>query len=155
MGMLFNTQATITLMQTLNIRYGNTAQGLAANRTNDLNFLTAPHSLQQLWNTFNVNLGNPGNANLSHWLTTSASIDNGLRASVHDSIRAALIAYLNDNNCVAIEWFAVPSNQVVAHFPPRVPNPGGGYSHIITIETVTVDKVGSYVREIRIKEEKE
>ena len=60
MGMYFNTTATITLMKTLNIRYGEAAGGLAANRTTDLNYLNAPHSLQELWSTFHVSLGNPG-----------------------------------------------------------------------------------------------
>jgi hypothetical protein len=156
MGMYFNTPATITLMQTLNTRYGTSANGLAANRTNDLNYLNAPHSLQQLWNTFGVSLGNPGNTNLTNWLTASTNIDNGLKLSVHDAIRLALIAYLGDNSCIAIEWFAVPSKQVIAHFPPHIPDPSTGlYSHAITIETLTVDKVASYVRETKMKEKQE
>ena len=43
MGMYFNTPATLKLMQTLNTRYGTTAQGLAAKRTNDLNYLLTLH----------------------------------------------------------------------------------------------------------------
>ncbi len=156
MGMYFNTTATITLMKTLNIRYGAAAGGLAANRTTDLNYLNAPHSLQELWSTFHVSLGNPGDTNLSNWLTASTTIDNGLRVSVHDAIRTALITYLGDNNCIAIEWFAVPSNQVIARFPSRVPDPSTGlHSHVITIETLTVDKVASFVRENRIKKKSE
>lgn len=156
MGMYFNTPATITLMQTLNTRYGTTAQGLAANRTNDLNYLNAPHSLQELWNTFGVSLGNTGDTNLSNWLTASTNLDNGQRITVHDGIRTALISFLKDNNCIAIEWFAIPSKQVIAHFPPRVPDPASGmHSHVIAIETLTVDKVASFVRENRVTEKRE
>jgi hypothetical protein len=156
MGMYFNTPATVQLMQTLNTRYGATTAGLSANRTTDLNYLNAPHSLQQLWNTFEVNLGAAGNTNLSNWLIASASIDNGLKVNVHDAIRIALIDYLSDNNCIAIEWFAVPSKQVMAHFPSRVRDPSSGqYSHVITIETLTVDKVAAFVREFRVKEKDE
>jgi hypothetical protein len=161
MGMYFNTPATITLMQALNARYGTSATtGLSHNRTTDLGHLNAGYTLQQLWNTFGVTLtsaGSPGgDTNLKNWLKASTTLDNGLATSVHDAIVQALKSYLADQNAIAIEWFAIPSRQIVAHFPPQVSDhTTGQYSYVIAIETVTVDKVSSFVREYKIKKKNE
>jgi hypothetical protein len=155
MGMYFNTPATTFLLQTLNARYGTSGTGLSAHRGDSGAYSNAALSLKQIWLTFGVSLnvsGSPnGEANWEAWLDGIVNIDNGLD-TVQNAIKKAMVYYLGDQNCIAIEFFAVPSKQILAHFPPHVPDPSTGkYSYVITVETVTYDKVASFVRETRTR----
>jgi hypothetical protein len=152
MGMLFNTPATLLLLKTLNDRYK--ASNIGTVRAGDLIAYSSANSLQVIWNGFGVSLnvaGSPnGDANWSTWLSNTVNIDTGTD-TVHNAIKKAMVHHLNDKNCRQIEFFAYPSNQIFVHVPSAVPDPAGGHSCIVAVETVTFDKVASFYQFLRTK----
>lgn len=159
MGMLFNTDATIKLLSILNIRY-NLTNLTQARRTADLAEYNSTKTLYQIWQDFNggvavLNIGNSPNGETNFkTLLTNYETDNGDGTLTSDVIRSHIVNYLKDNiNCVAIEFFAIPSHQVIAHPRFHVPHPSGNkkYSGIVAVETVTYDKTPAFVRFNRTK----
>jgi hypothetical protein len=150
MGMLFNTDATVLLLKTLNNRYNIT--NLLTNGPGDLvNYNNAGMSLYQIWQTFGTSLNTgssqSGEANSNTLLTDYAANNNGDNTSTADTIRSHMVNYLGNGNCIAIEFFAIPSHQIVAHPRFHVPHPSGHnkFSGIVAIETVTYDKAAAFV----------
>ena len=157
MGMLFNTDATILLLKALNERYN--PINLPTYKNGDLRAYTQTTpvlTLYQIWQTFHVNLNTAGpNAeqHFSDLLTHYGTNDNGEGPSTADVIRSHLVEYLGKANCIAIEFFAIPSHQILAHPRLHVPHPSGvnNFSGIVAIETVTYDKAAAFVRFNRTK----
>jgi hypothetical protein len=155
MGMLFNTDATVLLMTTLNNRYNLT--NLPINKAGDLAAYNSPGmTLYQIWRTFGTSLNTGsspnGEANFSALLKDYAQVDNGDGTLTSDTIRTHLVTYLGNANCLAIEFFAIPSHQIVAHPRFHVPHPAGSktqFTGIVSIETVTYDKAASFVSFLR------
>jgi hypothetical protein len=161
MGMFFNTAATRLLLQTLNKRYDRSRQGLIHNGPLDKPLYANPaNTLLNIWNTFGVHLiipptatdpGSPnGDANLAQLLAAYQRNNNG-SGTTAEFIKATMVSYLSDTDCNAIEFFAVPSAQILAYAPPHIDDPDvkGKHSCIIAVETVTHDKAAAFVRHNR------
>ena len=157
MGMLFNTDATILLLRTLNERYN--LNNLPTHKAGDLsNYNNGAMTLYQIWQSFHASSLNTGNspngeANFSQLLNDYHSNDNGTGRSTADAIRSNIVSYLQDSDCVAIEFFAIPSHQIVAHPTFHLPHHPAGvnkFSGIVAIETVTIDKAAAFLRSNRV-----
>ena len=162
MGMYFNTAATKLLLKTLNERYGRSARnGLAHWGPIDKPLYQDPNkTLVDIWDTFNVDLdiaatandpGSPnGYANFKKLIKAYEQNNNG-SSTTADFIKNTMVSYLSDAKCNAIEFFAVPSSQILAYPSANVPDPDhkGKHSCIITIETLTADRTAAFVRHNR------
>ena len=154
MGMLFNTPGTVQLLSVLNGQYGpvdpdDPTKGVK-NR-GDVSFYTGKDAnnnyncatITDVWNALGLSTGKPSSdAHWIKWLKALESHRHGGTTSAW-ALREAIGFFLQDNSCTSIEFFAVPANQIIVYFPPKVPHPSNAnyYSGIITVETVTYDKV--------------
>jgi hypothetical protein len=146
MGMLFNTDNTLQVLSLLNGRYND--KNIDNVRTDvqilrDYRTYKSIHSVAKALGLTN----NKVDANWKQWLDAVDAHDQGA-AKGGVVIREAIAGFLEEADCSAIEFFAVPSNQLQILFPPKVPDPKGPnkYSRIITVETLTYDKVAAFVR---------
>jgi hypothetical protein len=161
MGMYFNTAATRLLLQTLNKRYDRSPQGLIHYGPIDKPlYQNSAKTLVDIWDTFNVNLniaptpndpGSPNGYNNFKQLVHAYEQNNNGSSTTADFIKSTMVSYLTDPNCNAIEFFAVPSSQILAYPPAYVDDPDhkGKHSCIIAVETVTYDKAAAFVRRNR------
>jgi hypothetical protein len=158
MGMYFNTAATRLLLKTLNERYDRSPQGLALNGPTDKPlYNNSAKTLVDIWDTFNVTLniaptstdpGSPNGYNNFKRLIHAFEQNNNGSSTTADFIKSTMVSYLSDKNCNAIEFFAVPSSQILAYPSATVSDPDhkGKHSCIIAIETLTYDQTAAFVR---------
>ncbi len=154
MGMLFNTPATVKLLQILNDRYGpvdpNDPTKGVKNR-GDVSFYTGKSAgnnyncakITDVWNALKLSTGSAASdRNWIKWLTAIEAHQHGGTTSAW-ALREAIGVFLQDKFCTAIEFFAVPSSQIIVYFPTKVLHVKNTKYHsaIITVETVTFDKV--------------
>jgi hypothetical protein len=165
MGMLFNSQGTLAVLGVLNGRY----QALNAGNRADATAYTGKTAgaytnptLVDVWTALGFTTGTPAyDDNFKTWLkaietlphggTTSA---NALREAIArfltaTVIRAGVVTFVYNS----IEFFAVPSKQIMVQFPPPVETTlstgAVTVSAVITVETVTYDKAGAYVSSLK------
>jgi hypothetical protein len=161
MGMYFTTAATRLLLQTLNKRYDRSPEGLIVNGPLDKPKYQAPaNTLLDIWTTFNVSLdipatpqdpGSPNGVDNLAQLFKAYQTNNNGSTTTAQFIKDTMLSYLSDTSCNAIEFFAVPSTQIMAFAPASVDDEDnkGKHSCIIAVQTVTHDKAAAFVRRNR------
>ena len=151
MGMLFNTPATLDILQKLNTFYG--ASNFNSLRANAAHYSNWPPSggTHAFASTLGIvpSVGGLSQQNWRTWLGLLELHDNQRRAAgekcvrtVGDAIHAALI----DNAFHHVEFFAVPEPNGLNHISVDVSNitdVNGSQTKIITVYTLTYDQLAS------------
>jgi hypothetical protein len=148
MGMLFNTDETLLILKMLHERYGN---NFNANRNDHVNLGDFTKDSHSVITGFGIDFPASNPSKRARWKKYLDHID-GLAVaqdpnyggtSVAQRIRAGIVKFLNDANCVGIDFFALPANAVTVTFPPvtYIDNTNTKYYATIVINTILVDAI--------------
>lgn len=148
MGMIFNSATTLKVIEKLHHRFGAANFGNVNGANRDASVLNRPVAAQSTHskaNTLALNLTPAGGAEDLRWEAWLDKMDNGQHIQ---PILDAMVMYLTDPNCLAIEFYAIESNTVnVTAIPAGAQN--SQYYGVILIETPTVDNAIGFERRSR------
>jgi hypothetical protein len=147
MGMIFNSANTLAILELVHNRY---VSNFNANRHNDKAIIdrdiASGAATYTTARTLSIDL--PAAGDSAKWRTWLNGIDAGppRGPSVGLQLKQAMSTFLGDNNCIAIEFFVLPSATIAITVTPNPIPAGETYWGSILIETVTYDQVVAYVR---------
>lgn len=143
MGMIFNSSSTLKIIEKLNHRFGSANFGNVNGANRDATVLARAVDTHTKATTLAINL--PGADDINRWKKWLDKMDAGGHTQ---PILDGMIGFLKDNNCVAIEFYAIESNAVNIRVIPMPPQ-NTSYYGVILVETPTVDSVAGFERRRR------
>lgn len=149
MGLLFNTPDTEQIVRKLNRQYDDKNQGLSAHRGDAVYYLDYA-TYPSLWAVADRLSLYPGNNNTSpparKWRCFLDYVDPLVDPNLHETIgrilRREIATACRDQNCEAIEFFAVPDTVIHVNLGNLASGASGNFTRIITLFTLPAGQIG-------------